>query len=103
MLYEQLSILNPNYYYGCHPLNLRSYLECDPYYEDFNSKFPINISKPKIKDQELTNRRRVLDKILKKISEKDLTPWFPSRPLICIPSGRFRGGKSSSPGKKMLG
>ena len=72
MLYEQLSILNPSYYYGCHPLNLRSYLECDPYYEGFNSKFPINISKPKIKDQGPTNRRRVLDKILKKISEKDL-------------------------------
>ena len=72
MFYEQLSILNLNYYYGCHPLNLRSFLKCDPYYEDFNSKFPINISKPKIKDQEPTNRRRVLDKILKKISEKDL-------------------------------
>lgn len=31
------------------------------------------------------------------------TPWFPSRPLICIPPGRFRGGKSSSPGKKIFG
>lgn len=72
MFYEQLSILNPNYEYGCHPLNLRSYLECDPCHEDFASNFPINNCQPKTKDLEPPARRRVLDQILEKVCASQL-------------------------------
>jgi hypothetical protein len=31
MNYDQLSFLNPNFFHGCHPLDLRSYFESDLY------------------------------------------------------------------------
>jgi hypothetical protein len=39
MHWDQLSFLNPNYFYGCHPFNLRSYFEgyIDPPYDSVNS------------------------------------------------------------------
>ena len=69
---EQLLFLNPNYFHGCHPLNLRSYFEGDPFYENLDSTFPLNIPEPDIKVQKPSVRRMALDRILDRISKSDL-------------------------------
>lgn len=69
---EHVTILNRNYAEGCHPLNLHSYFEGTPFYEEFDPKFPLNPPKPNIQDQKPSGRRQVLDRILKKISDSDL-------------------------------
>ena len=32
MNHDQLSFLNPNYFHGCHPFDLRSYFESGPFF-----------------------------------------------------------------------
>ena len=36
MNWEQLSFINPNYFYGCHPSDLRAYFESAPFFENLN-------------------------------------------------------------------
>jgi len=71
MHWDQLSFLNPNYFYGCHPFNLRSYFEGYPFNENLDSTFPINISQPDITVQQPSVRRRTLGHILDRISKSD--------------------------------
>jgi integrase/recombinase XerD len=71
MHWDQLSFLNPNYFYGCHPFNLRSYFEGYPFNENLDSTFPFNISQPDITVQQPSVRRRTLDLILDRISKND--------------------------------
>ena len=45
MNHDQLSFLNPNYFHGCHPFDLRSYFESDPFFENLDCAFPLNLAK----------------------------------------------------------
>ena len=38
MNHDQLSFLNPNYFHGYHPFDLRSYFESDPFFEKGKDK-----------------------------------------------------------------
>ena len=71
MQWDQLSFLNPNYFYGCHPLNLRSYFEGYPFNENLDSTFPLSIFQPDITVQRPSVRRLTLDHILDRISKSD--------------------------------
>jgi integrase/recombinase XerD len=72
MNYDQLSFLNPNYFHECHPLDLRSYFENDPFYEKLDSAFPLNLAKTVAPAAKPTYRQQVLNRLLKNISSHDL-------------------------------
>lgn len=69
---EQLSFLNPNYLHGCHPFDLRSYFESDPFFENIDSAFPIKLAKPDTPPPRVSFRQQVLERLLANIREQDL-------------------------------
>ncbi len=69
---NQLSFLNPNYFHGCHPLDLRSYFENDPFFENLNSAFPINLVQEVSVPPKLSYRQQVLERLLANVSTQDL-------------------------------
>ena len=68
MNYDQLSFLNPNYFHGCHPLDLRSYFESDPFFEKLDSAFPLNLAKTAAPASKPTYRQQVLKRLLENLS-----------------------------------
>lgn len=72
MYQDQLSFLNPNYFHGCHPLDLRSYFENDPFFENLNFAFPINLVQEVCPASKLSYRQQVLERLLANISAQDL-------------------------------
>jgi len=69
---EQLSFLNPNYFHGCHPFDLRSYFESDPFFENLDSAFPLKLAKTVAPPAKPTFRQQVLERLLENISAHDL-------------------------------
>jgi len=69
---DQLSFLNPNYFHGCHPSDLRSYFESDPFFENLDSAFPLNLAPEDTPSPELSLRQQVLERLLKIIAAHDL-------------------------------
>ncbi len=69
---NQLSFLNPNYFHGCHPLDLRSYFENDPFFENLDSAFPINLVQEVSPAPKLCYRQQVLERLLANICAQDL-------------------------------
>ncbi len=69
---DQLSFINPNRLYGCHPLDLRSYFEDSQFIHDIDKKFPLATAQKDISTPPISTRRRVLDHILNRISRSDL-------------------------------
>ena len=69
---EHLSFLNPNYFNGCHPLDLRSYFESDPFFEKLNSIFPLNLVQTEPIPPKRPFRQQVLERLLENISAHDL-------------------------------
>ena len=78
MNHDQLSFLNPNYFHGCHPLNLRSYFESDPFFENLDCAFPLNLAKTVAPPAKPTYRQQVLKRLLANISCHDLV----SKPYV---------------------
>jgi len=72
MNHDQLSFLNPNYFHGCHPLDLRSYFESDPFFEKLDSAFPIKLPKADASPATPTFRQQVLKRLLENISAPNL-------------------------------
>ena len=72
MNHDQLSFLNPNYFHGCHPFDLRSYFESDPFFENLDSTFPLNLAKTIEPPAKPTNRQQVLKRLLENISAHNL-------------------------------
>jgi len=72
MNHDQLSFLNPNYFHGCHPLDLRSYFESDPFFENLDSAFPLNLAKTVEVPAKPTHRQQVLKRLLENISAHNL-------------------------------
>lgn len=72
MNYDQLSFLNPNYFHGCHPLDLRSYFESDPFFEKLDSTFPIKLPKADARPAKASFRQQVLERLLKNLSAQNL-------------------------------
>ena len=72
MNHDQLSFLNPNYLHGCHPLDLRSYFENDPFFENLDSAFPINLVQEVSPAPKLCYRQQVLERLLANICAQDL-------------------------------
>jgi len=72
MNHDQLSFLNPNYFYGCHPFDLRSYFESDPFFENLDPAFPLNLAKALAPPAKPTFRQQVLKRLLENISAHDL-------------------------------
>ena len=72
MNHDQLSFLNPNYFHGCHPCDLRSYFESDPFFEKLDSAFPLNLTKAVAPPAKPTFRQQVLERLLENISAHDL-------------------------------
>jgi site-specific recombinase XerD len=72
MNHDQLSFLNPNYFNGCHPFDLRSYFESDPFFENLDSTFPLNLAKTVEPPAKPTHRQQVLKRLLENISAHDL-------------------------------
>lgn len=72
MNHDQLSFLNPNYLHGCHPCDLRSYFENDPFFENLDSAFPINLVQELSPTPKLSYRQQVLERLLANISAQDL-------------------------------
>jgi len=72
MNHDQLSFLNPNYFHGCHPLDLRSYFESDPFFEKLDSAFPIKLPKADAFPATPTFRQQVLKRLLENISAPNL-------------------------------
>jgi len=69
---DQLSFLNPNYLHACHPFDLRSYFESDPFFENLDSAFPLNLVTEDAPSPKLSLRQQVLERLLKKITVQDL-------------------------------
>jgi len=72
MNHDQLSFLNPNYFHGCHPFDLRSYFESDPFFENLDSAFPLNLAKTVEPPAKPTYRQQVLKRLLENISAHNL-------------------------------
>ena len=72
MNYDQLSFLNPNYFHGCHPLDLCSYFESDPFFEKLDSAFPIKLPNADANPAAPTFRQQVLKRLLENISTQNL-------------------------------
>ena len=72
MNHDQLSFLNPNYFHGCHPFDLRSYFESDPFFENLDCAFPLNLAKTVEPATKPTYRQQVLKRLLANISCHDL-------------------------------
>jgi integrase/recombinase XerD len=72
MNHDQLSFLNPNYFHGCHPFDLRSYFESDPFFENLDSAFPLNLVPEQAPSPKLTFRQQVLERLLNKITDQNL-------------------------------
>ena len=78
MNHDQLSFLNPNYFHGCHPLDLRSYFESDLFFENLDSAFPLNLAKTVEPPAKPTHRQQVLKRLLENISAHDIV----GKPLV---------------------
>ena len=72
MNHDQLSFLNPNYFHGCHPFDLRCYFESDPFFENLDSAFPLNLAKTVEPPAKPTHRQQVLKRLLENISAHNL-------------------------------
>ena len=72
MNHDQLSFLNPNYFHGCHPFDLRSYFESDPFFETLDSTFPIKLPKADASPATHSFRQQVLKRLLENISTPNL-------------------------------
>jgi site-specific recombinase XerD len=72
MNHDQLSFLNPNYFHGCHPFDLRSYFESDPFFETLDSTFPINLPKADAPPATASFRQQVLERLLENIFSHEL-------------------------------
>src|SRR5210317_105579 len=72
MNHDQLSFLNPNYFHGCHPFDLRSYFESDPFYENLDCAFPLNLAKTFAPAPKPAYRQQVLKRLLENISAQNL-------------------------------
>lgn len=66
------SFVNQNNSSGFHPSNLRNYFEGPPFFESIDPKFSAHNKKVIDKDQEPGPRRKILDRILLKVSKSDL-------------------------------
>ena len=71
MDHDQLSFLNPNYFHGCHPFDLRSYFESDPFFENLDYAFPLNLVPEQAPSPKLTFRQQVLERLLNKITDQN--------------------------------
>jgi site-specific recombinase XerD len=69
---EQLSFLNPNYFHGCHPSDLRCYFESDPFFEKLDSAFPLKLAPEDAPSPKLSLRQQVLERLLENIAAHDL-------------------------------
>jgi site-specific recombinase XerD len=65
---DQLSFVNPNRLYGCHPLDLRSYFEDLQLFNDIDKTFPLAATQTDISKPQICKRRQALDRILNRIS-----------------------------------
>ncbi len=72
MNHDQLSFLNPNYLHGCHPFDLRSYFENDPFFENLDSDFPLKLAKEVAPPAKPPFRQQVLKRLLENICAHDL-------------------------------
>jgi site-specific recombinase XerD len=72
MNHDQLSFLNPNYFHGCHPFDLRSHFESDPFFENLDCAFPLNLAKTVAPPAKPTYRHQVLKHLLENISAQNL-------------------------------
>jgi integrase/recombinase XerD len=72
MNHDQLSFLNPNYFHGCHPFDLRSYFESGPFFENLDCAFPLNLAKTVAPSVKPTYRHQVLKHLLGNISAQNL-------------------------------
>jgi hypothetical protein len=61
---HHLSILYPNYYNGCHPLNPNEYTEASPFCQNLDLKSPLQESQSQNLTPQIPERRRALDHIL---------------------------------------
>jgi site-specific recombinase XerD len=61
---SHLSILNPNYYNGCHPLNPNDHSEAPPFGQDLDPKSPLQEFQSQNLIAQIPERRRALDHIL---------------------------------------
>jgi integrase/recombinase XerD len=69
---NHLSVLNPNYFHGCHPFDLRSYFESDLFFENLDAAFPLNLVSEDAPPPKLPLRQQVLERLLKNITAHDL-------------------------------
>ena len=72
MNHNQLSFSNPNFFHGCHPFDLRSYFESDPFCENLDSAFPLNLVPEDAASPKPTLRQQVLERLLESITAHDL-------------------------------
>ena len=72
MNHDQSSFLNPNYFHGCHPFDLRSHFENDPFFENLDCAFPLNLAKTVAPPVKPTYRHQVLKRLLENISAQNL-------------------------------
>lgn len=61
---SHLSILNPNYYNGCHPLNPNDHTEASPFCQDLDLKSPLQEFQSRNLTAQIPERRRALDHLL---------------------------------------
>ena len=69
---DPLSSLNRNHFYGCHPFDLRSYFESEPFFEKFDLRYLINPAQAPILPPKPSLRQQVLGRILQNLSQYDL-------------------------------
>lgn len=72
---HHLSILNPNYYNGCHPLNPNDHTEARPFCQDLDLKSPLQESQSQKLTLQTPERRRALNHLLNALA----TVGFPGK------------------------
>ena len=61
---QHLSILNPNYYNGCHPLNPNDHIEAPPFRQNLNLKSAAHGYQGQNPNLQIPDRRRALEHLL---------------------------------------
>ena len=72
---QHLSILNPNYYNGCHPLNPNDHIKAPPFCQDLDLKLSLQDSQGQNLTPQIPERRRALEHLLNTLA----TVEFPGK------------------------
>ena len=84
---SRLSILNPNYYNGCHPLNPNNHTEAPPFCQDLDLKSPHCSYQNHNSSPQIPARRRMLEYLLDVLPRSSFPAKTNLKPICIISTG----------------